>query len=119
MNEELLALESNSTWDLVPTPLDASIIGSKWVDSIKVRSDGSLDRYKARPVAQAYKQEYGTDYKETFAPVAKMTTVRCLLSVVSIQMADGCKECLLTRGSSRNSQHETTTRICLSSKTCL
>ena len=52
MNEELLALESNSTWDLAPTPQDASIIGSKWVYHIQVHSDGSLDRYKARLVAQ-------------------------------------------------------------------
>eukprot|EP00268_Persea_americana_P020974 TRINITY_DN21008_c0_g1_i3.p1 TRINITY_DN21008_c0_g1~~TRINITY_DN21008_c0_g1_i3.p1 ORF type:complete len:139 (-),score=20.40 TRINITY_DN21008_c0_g1_i3:93-509(-) len=85
MNEELLALESNSTWDLVPTPLDASIIGSKWVYSIKVLSDGSLDRYKAQFVAQGYKQEYGIDNEETFAPVDKMTTVRYLRSIAAVR----------------------------------
>lgn len=85
MNEELLALESNSTWDLVPTPQDASIIGSKWVQSIKVHSDGILDRYKARLVAHGYKQEYGIDYKDTFAPVAEMTTIRSLLSVAFVR----------------------------------
>ena len=52
MTEELLALESNSTWDLVPTPPNASIVGSNWVYSVKVRSNGSLDRYKARLIAQ-------------------------------------------------------------------
>ena len=81
MAEELLALEANSTWDLVPLPAHVSIIGSKWVYSIKVKSDGSLDRYKARLVAQGFKQEYGLDYEETFTPVEKMTTVRCLISV--------------------------------------
>ncbi|KAL6321792.1 hypothetical protein AAG906_035485 [Vitis piasezkii] len=49
-------------------------IGSKWVFSVKLCSDGSLDRYKAYPVALGNKQEYGVDYEETFAPVAKMTT---------------------------------------------
>ena len=59
------------------------MIGSKWIYSIKVHSDGSLDRYKARLVAQGYKQEYEIDYEETFALVAKMTIVRTLLCVAA------------------------------------
>lgn len=50
MAEELLALEANRTWDLVPRPSDGTVIGSKWIYSIKVKPDGSLDRYKARLV---------------------------------------------------------------------
>ena len=83
MTEELLALEANHTWDLVPTPDKASVIGSKWIFSVKVNSDGSLDRYKARLVAQGYKQEYGIDYEETFVPVAKMITVRTLFCIAA------------------------------------
>jgi hypothetical protein len=45
------------------------------VYSLKLQSDGSLDRYKAKLVALGNQQEYGVDYEETFAPVAKMTTV--------------------------------------------
>ena len=69
--EELQALQENHTWDIVPCPTGVKTIGCKWVYSIKLRSDGSLDRYKARLVALGNRQEYGVDYDETFAPVAK------------------------------------------------
>ena len=51
--------------------------------SVKLRSDGSLDRYKARLVALGNKQEYEVDYEETFAPIAKMTRVRTILAIAA------------------------------------
>ena len=57
-------------------------IGCKWVYSIKLCSDGTLDRYKARLVALGNRQEYKVDYEETFAPVAKMTTIQLVLSLL-------------------------------------
>ena len=75
MEAELQALEENHNWDIVPCPPNVKPIGSKWVYTVKLKSSGSLDRYKARLVALGNKQEYSLDYEETFAPVAKMTTV--------------------------------------------
>ena len=85
MTEELRALQDNHTWDVVSSPAQVKTIGCKWVYSIKLSSDGTLDRYKARLVALGKKKEYGVDHEETFAPVAKMTTIRLVLSAVASQ----------------------------------
>uniref|UniRef100_A0A2N9HNF3 Uncharacterized protein n=1 Tax=Fagus sylvatica TaxID=28930 RepID=A0A2N9HNF3_FAGSY len=81
MKEELDALLKTGTWDLVDLPAGKSAIGCKWVYKIKTRSDGTVDRYKARLVAKGFTQEYGIDYEETFAPVARLSSVRTLIAV--------------------------------------
>nr|ABG22578.1 retrotransposon protein, putative, unclassified [Oryza sativa Japonica Group] len=80
MKEELNALMKNNTWELVKLPPGKRAVGCKWVFTVKQTLEGKVDRYKARLHAKGYSQTYGIDYDETFAPVAKMGTVRALVS---------------------------------------
>ena len=85
MAAEIAALEANNTWTLTPLPTDKKSIGCKWVYKIKYKADGFIERYKARLVVKGFTQKEGTDYFETFSPVAKMVSVKVLLAIASIK----------------------------------
>ncbi|KAH9794255.1 hypothetical protein KPL71_004834 [Citrus sinensis] len=80
MQEELNQFERNNVWKLVPKPEHQSIIGTKWVFRNKMDESGVVVRNKARLVAQGYNQEEGIDFDETFAPVARLESIRMLLA---------------------------------------
>jgi hypothetical protein len=80
MIEELEALKKNKTWVLTTLPAGKKAVSCKWIYTVKQNPEGKVERYKARLVARGFSQTYGIDYDETFAPVAKMNTVRILVS---------------------------------------
>ena len=79
----MAALHSTDTWDLVVLPSGKSLIGCRWVYTVKVGPDGQVDSLKAPFVAKGYTQVYGSDYGDTFSLVAKIASVRLLLSMTA------------------------------------
>jgi len=67
MDEEMNALISSETWELISTPTDAVVAECRWVFTLKYCTDGSVDRYKARFMAKGYTQTHDIDYFETFS----------------------------------------------------
>ena len=67
MENEIVSLHDNNVWELVELPEDRKAVGSKWVFKVKTNADGSIERCKARLVAQGYSQQEGLDYDEILA----------------------------------------------------
>ena len=82
MDEEIESLHDNNTFTLVPLPEDRQVVGGRWVYAVKTDLGGN-ERFKARYVAQGFKQIQGNDYFETFAPTAKMSSVRMMMQVAA------------------------------------
>ena len=74
---------NNDTWELVPRPKEKNVIGTKWVFRNKLNEDGKVTRSKARLVCKGYAQVEGIDFEETYAPVARMESIRMILAYAS------------------------------------
>ncbi|BBG96609.1 hypothetical protein Prudu_005462 [Prunus dulcis] len=83
MENEMNMIEKNQTWELVRRPYDKPVIGVKWVYKTKLNLDGSVQKNKVRLVAKRYAQKPGIDYNETFAPVARLDTIRTLIALAA------------------------------------
>ena len=82
MQEELNSFTQNEVWSLVER-LKQNVIGTKWVFRNKEDEHGMVTRNKARLVAQGFTQIEGLDFGETYAPVARLESIRILLAYAS------------------------------------
>ncbi|KAJ9560092.1 hypothetical protein OSB04_005252 [Centaurea solstitialis] len=83
MDAEIAAIERNNTWELCDLPQKQKTIALKWVFKTKLNEKGEVVKYKARLVAKGYKQEFGVDYTEVFAPVARHDTIRVVIAMAA------------------------------------
>ena len=84
MIEEYQLIMKNDVWDVVPRPKEKSVVTSKWIYKIKHAADGSIEKYKAIFVAWGFSQKEGIDYEETFAHVARYTSIKSVLSLDAV-----------------------------------
>ena len=89
------ALERNETWEIVERPKDKKEVSCRWIYKVKYQSNGTLDQYKTSFVAKGYTQTYEIDYEETFTPMAKMNTIRIILSLVERSLVGRCINLML------------------------
>ena len=79
MDDEVNALNENNTWTLRKLPPGREPVGGKWVYTKKLDENGNIERYKARYVAQGFKQVKGFDFNETFSPTPAPTAIRAVV----------------------------------------
>ncbi|CAL2226198.1 unnamed protein product [Prunus armeniaca] len=85
MNVKIEAIELNKTWDLTILPAGVKTIGVKWIFKTKLNEIGEIDKCKARLVANGYAQQYGIDYTEVYAPIARLDTIRLVIALSTQQ----------------------------------
>jgi hypothetical protein len=83
MVEEYDSIVRNDVWDVVPRPVGKSVVTSRWLYKTKIAADGSVEKHKARFVARGFSQIEGVDYDETFAPVARYTSIRTIIAIAA------------------------------------
>jgi hypothetical protein len=84
MIEEYESILKNDVWEVVPRPQGKSIVTSKWIYKIKHATYSSVEKFKARFVACGFSEKEGIDYDEIFAPVARYTSMRIIISLASV-----------------------------------
>jgi hypothetical protein len=83
MTEEYQSIIKNDLWEIVPIPKSKDVVSSKWLFKIKHVVDGSIKKYKARFVARGFSQKEAIDYEETFALVARYTSIKTIIALAT------------------------------------
>ena len=83
MVEEYDSIVCNDVWEVIPRLVGKLVVTSKWLYKTKIAADGSVEKHKARFVARGLSQIEGVDYDETFAPVARYTSIKSIIAIAA------------------------------------
>ncbi|XP_075492405.1 putative mitochondrial protein AtMg00820 [Primulina tabacum] len=85
INSEMESILQNHTWELVNLHPGSKPLGCKWVFKRKMKSDGTIEKYKARLVIKGYHHREGLDYFDTYSPVSRITSIRVILVIAALR----------------------------------
>ena len=81
--EEYDSIMRNDVWEVVPRPEGKSVVTSRWLYKTKYAANGSIEKHKTRFVACGFSQVEGVDYDETFAPVARYSSIQSIVAIAT------------------------------------
>ncbi|GJZ04202.1 zinc finger, CCHC-type containing protein [Tanacetum coccineum] len=84
INDRMDSIMGSNTWVLADLPPGCKPLGCKWIFKIKLKVDGTIEKFKAILVIQDFRQKSGIDYFDTYAPVVRISTIRLLIAMESI-----------------------------------